>query len=82
MLIRWTVYTIEAIVHLIVRPAPKDVQDDIVLVTGAGHGIGKQVALKYAQLGATVVCLDINEKGNNETVAEIKTMKANAFGFA
>ena len=32
-------------------------QDKIILVTGAGDGIGKQAALTYASLGATVILL-------------------------
>ena len=47
-------------------------------ITGTGHGIGKELALKYAILGATVVCLDINEAGNEETVNEIKKLGAAA----
>lgn len=47
-------------------------KDKVAIVTGAGSGIGKQVALKYAAEGAKVVVSDIAEKGGNETVAEIK----------
>lgn len=43
-------------------------------ITGAGHGIGKELAIKYASLGATVVCWDINEESNNETMNDIKRM--------
>jgi len=41
-------------------------------ITGAGHGIGKELAVQYASLGATVVCLDINQQLNEETANEIK----------
>jgi all-trans-retinol dehydrogenase (NAD+) len=37
-------------------------------LTGGGSGIGRLMALKLAELGATVVSWDINEKGNKETV--------------
>lgn len=47
-------------------------KDKVALVTGAGSGIGKQVALKYAAEGAKVVVSDIAEEGGNETVSEIK----------
>ena len=47
-------------------------KDKVALVTGAGSGIGKQVALKYAAEGAKVVVSDIAEKGGNQTVDEIK----------
>ncbi|EFN62790.1 Epidermal retinal dehydrogenase 2 [Camponotus floridanus] len=47
-------------------------------VTGAGHGIGKELAIGYASLGATVVCWDINEETNKQTMNEIKMMGKNA----
>lgn len=50
-------------------------------VTGTGHGIGKELALQYSNLGATLVCLDINEKGNLETVKEIKSRGGKAYAF-
>ena len=46
------------------------------MVTGAGHGIGREIALKYASLGSIVVCVDINEKGAEETVKDIKALGA------
>ncbi|XP_029166747.1 17-beta-hydroxysteroid dehydrogenase 13-like [Nylanderia fulva] len=52
----------------------KSVANEIVLVTGAGHGIGKELAIGYAILGATVVCWDINEESNKQTMNEIKQM--------
>ncbi|GAB1865590.1 NADP-retinol dehydrogenase [Camponotus japonicus] len=56
----------------------KSVANEIVLVTGAGHGIGKELAIGYASLGATVVCWDINEETNKQTMNEIKMMGKNA----
>ncbi|MBE9584366.1 glucose 1-dehydrogenase [Mucilaginibacter sp. JRF] len=44
----------------------------VALVTGAGSGIGKAVALKYAAEGAKVVVSDIVEDAGNTTVNEIK----------
>lgn len=41
-------------------------------VTGTGHGIGRELAIQYAALGAKVICVDINKDGNDETVKEIK----------
>lgn len=70
-----------SIVHLVVPPEPEDVSRDVVLITGAGHGMGKCLALQYAALGATVVCADINEKSNSETVTEVKKLGGTAFGF-
>ncbi len=44
----------------------------IVLVTGAGSGIGRVTAHAFAKEGATVVVSDINPKGGEETVAQIE----------
>lgn len=41
------------------------------IVTGAGSGIGRAIALMYAREGANVVVSDISEKGGNETVQMI-----------
>lgn len=57
------------------------VKDDVVVVTGAGHGIGRQIAIQYAELGATVVCWDINEQLNLDTVKIIKSKGKKAHGF-
>jgi NAD(P)-dependent dehydrogenase (short-subunit alcohol dehydrogenase family) len=48
-------------------------ENKVAIVTGAGSGIGKAVALLYASEGAKVVVSDINEKGGNETVSLIKS---------
>ncbi|XP_014482028.1 PREDICTED: short-chain dehydrogenase/reductase family 16C member 6-like, partial [Dinoponera quadriceps] len=44
-------------------------------ITGAGHGIGRELAIGYASLGATVVCWDINEETNLQTMNKIKEME-------
>jgi NAD(P)-dependent dehydrogenase (short-subunit alcohol dehydrogenase family) len=41
------------------------------IVTGAGSGIGRAIALMYAREGANVVVSDISEKGGQETVQMI-----------
>ncbi|MEX0957181.1 MAG: SDR family oxidoreductase [Rhizobiaceae bacterium] len=44
----------------------------VALVTGAGAGIGRATAIKFAEEGAMVVVSDVNAKGGEETAAMIK----------
>ena len=44
----------------------------IALVTGAGQGIGRAIALSYAREGAAVVVADFNAQSGEETVALIR----------
>ena len=46
--------------------------DKVILVTGAGDGIGKQAALSYAQHGATVILLGRTVKKLEQTYDEIE----------
>ncbi|MEO6548998.1 MAG: glucose 1-dehydrogenase [Ferruginibacter sp.] len=50
----------------------------VAIVTGAASGIGKAVAVVFAQQGAIVHLLDMNEEGLAQTVAEIRSVGGNA----
>ncbi len=47
---------------------PFDVSGKIVLITGAGSGLGKGYSHVFAELGSTVCCADVNEKAVKATV--------------
>jgi NAD(P)-dependent dehydrogenase (short-subunit alcohol dehydrogenase family) len=44
-----------------------DVSGKVAFVTGAGSGLGREMAVSMAENGASVVCFDINAKGLAET---------------
>jgi len=48
-------------------------QDKVAVVTGAGSGMGKAIAMLYAQEGSKVVVSDINGDSANVVVEEIKS---------
>ncbi|XP_022201703.1 epidermal retinol dehydrogenase 2 [Nilaparvata lugens] len=62
---------IESIYLKFVPPPEKSVTGEIIAISGSGHGIGRELALQFASLGATIVCIDINEPNNKETVKMI-----------
>ncbi|CAG9136809.1 unnamed protein product [Plutella xylostella] len=67
--------------RFIVPPEPKDVKGEIVLITGAGHGMGREMALRFSGLGAVVVCVDINPDGNQGTLELVKANKGIAHRY-
>lgn len=46
-------------------------ENKVAIVTGAGSGIGRAIAIRYAEEGAKVVVSDLNIKGGDETVSMI-----------
>jgi len=56
-------------------------QNHIAVVTGAGSGIGRAIALGYAREGARMVLLDMNEKSAAEVAQEIRDAGGKAESF-
>lgn len=54
-------------------------ENKIVLITGAGSGIGRETALRFAAAGANVVVADINSEGVNNTRDSIADAGGNAY---
>lgn len=57
--------------------------DKVALVSGAGRGIGREIALELAKAGCTVICVSRNESSCGSVAEEIRACcgKAESFAF-
>src|SRR5699024_2290673 len=53
-------------------------KNKVVVITGAGSGIGKETAILYAKEGANVVVNDLNKESGQQTVNEINEKNGKA----
>ena len=56
--------------------------EKVAIVTGAGRGIGRAVAIAYAKMGADVVCVSRTEENSSKVAAEIEGLGQKAWPFA
>ncbi|XP_057378300.1 epidermal retinol dehydrogenase 2-like [Daphnia carinata] len=76
-------YIVEAFVMKFI-PAKfrsKDISGQVALVTGAGGGIGRLIALGLSNLGCVVVCWDVAKQANEETARLIKLSKGQVYAY-
>ena len=63
-------------------PPEKELARNVVIVVGAGSGIGKATAHRVAQEGAHVVCVDLNGEAAQETAVELTKKYGMGIGVA
>lgn len=61
----WLLAIIQTICPFLIKR--KSINGEIVLITGAGSGIGQLMAIEFAKLGAIIVAWDINDAGLQKT---------------
>ena len=60
----------------------KRLDGKVALITGTGGGQGEAAAIRFAQEGALVIGCDLNEEGNDETVATVEAAGGTMTGMA
>src|SRR5208282_1534615 len=60
----------------------KQLENQIAVVTGAGRGIGRSIALKFAAEGADIACVSRTAKNAEKVAAEIRLLGRQAWACA
>ena len=63
-------------------PRMSQLENQVAVVTGAGRGIGRAIALRFAQAGADVVVVSRTVENSEKTAAEIRALGRKAWALA
>ncbi|XP_046947959.1 17-beta-hydroxysteroid dehydrogenase 13 isoform X1 [Lynx rufus] len=67
---------LEALVKIFIPQRRKSVAGETILITGAGHGIGRSTAYEFAKRKSRLVLWDIHKHSVEETAAECRKLGA------
>ncbi|KAF7662943.1 hypothetical protein LDENG_00223560 [Lucifuga dentata] len=67
--------------RIIFRPRTKNIEDELVLITGSGGGLGCLFAQEFTKHGAEVVLWDINSTSNEQTAKLVQEMGGMAYTY-
>lgn len=56
--------------------------NQVAVVTGAGRGIGRAIALKLAEAGADIVCVSRTAENSEKVATEVRGLGRKAWGYA
>ncbi|GFS04278.1 epidermal retinal dehydrogenase 2 [Elysia marginata] len=68
-------------VRFFVPPRQKCVRGEIVLITGAASGMGREMVLEFAKLGAITVALDVNRCGLEDTKGLVENIGGKCYTY-
>lgn len=71
----------KTLLGFICPPRMKSLQDKVAVVVGASRGIGREIAIQLAELGAIPICLDIDQVENKALVKSLRDQGFEAFGY-
>ncbi|XP_010226806.1 PREDICTED: estradiol 17-beta-dehydrogenase 11-like, partial [Tinamus guttatus] len=72
---------LEAFFKLFIPVKRKSVSGELVLITGAGHGIGRATACEFAKRQSRLILWDINKHGIESTAEECRRLGATVHTF-
>src|SRR3954451_12575147 len=64
------------------NPMMNVLSDQVAVVTGAGRGIGRAIAMRFAKAGAQVACVSRTAENAEKVAAELRASGAKAWSYA
>lgn len=71
-------FILRSSVRAVLRPRTKPIDGELVLITGAGGGLGRLFAQEFAKHGAEVVLWDIDGSSNEQTAELVRELGGRA----
>lgn len=68
-------------VRIFFRPRTKPIDNELVLITGSGGGLGRLFAQEFTKHGAEVVLWDVNSSSNEQTAKLVREMGGKAYTY-
>ncbi|XP_072308542.1 retinol dehydrogenase 10 [Eucyclogobius newberryi] len=72
MLLDMIYFILRNSVRIVFRPRTKPIDGELVLITGAGGGLGRLFAQEFSKHGAEVVLWDVNSSANEQTAKLVR----------
>ncbi|XP_032670358.1 short-chain dehydrogenase/reductase family 16C member 6-like [Odontomachus brunneus] len=65
----------------IVPRSMKRLLGETVLITGAGHGVGRELAIQLSLMGCIIICWDVDVDNNRSTMRAVSKNGGEVYGF-